>query len=138
LKKNLYPMEPSMEYVHVIVYLKWGILVIWRFNLVQMHSPRYVGSTPMVQNLTDFYGWTWEKTFPARTSNATFLWLSYLDLQCHMSWSFFAFAVQWVKMVVTFVDFGEIVDHHSLNFLFIIVQMNDWGTIESELLRSKI
>jgi hypothetical protein len=29
------------------------------------------------------------------------------------------------EMVVTFVDFGEIVDHHSLNFLFIIVQMND-------------
>ena len=51
---------------------------------------------------------------------------------------FFVFTIQWVKMVVTFVDFGEIVDHHFLNFLFIIVQMNDWGTIESELLRSKI
>ena len=29
-------------------------------------------------------------------------------------------------MIVPFVDIGEIVDHHSFNFLFIIHGMNVW------------
>ena len=62
-----------------------------------------------------------------RFNSVTFLCLSptqNLDFQRHMSWSFFC--VQWVrlrwKVIVRFVNIGEIDDdHHCLNFLCMIV-----------------
>jgi hypothetical protein len=42
----------------------------------------------------------------------------------HMPWSFFVSSDLWWEVIVCFVDIGEIVDHHYLNFLFIKTQVS--------------
>ena len=43
-----------------------------------------------------------------------------LDFKHHMSWSLFVFSKLRLDVIISFVDTVGIVDHHCLNFLFII------------------